>query len=258
MVTDLRRAQVAQAHALLAEGLTRREAGERMGLRRSALYDLINDPDRKKRGARRARYRKPCPQCGRLMDGTAGPNSSPKLCGACYAAKLKAERRWTPEAIVAALQAFAAAAGRTPSADDTRPTAPSVRARLVPARLAELDADLPTLPQQSAVCREFGTWAAAIDAAGLPRLPVGTPAYRQQRRWAPRGYPARMIERLREGPATAETLAAAADLPTTHSVATALKPWVRRGVVTRTPREPRGYLYALAPEAAAAYPPPPG
>lgn len=99
------------------------------------------------------RYRRPCPQCGRLMTGGDGngPNA-PQRCIGCQARMLHEERKWTPETITAAIQLWVQEHGRPPSANDWRA------------------ANGRGTPPTATVQREFGgSWAAAIEAAGFPR-----------------------------------------------------------------------------------------
>lgn len=58
---------------------------EEMGLSRSYIGDLLDDPAGHRVTARKLSYSKPCPDCGRPMSGSEGPNGrrAPKRCKAC-------------------------------------------------------------------------------------------------------------------------------------------------------------------------------
>lgn len=96
---------------------------------------------------RRTLYGGRCEDCGATTcNGGAPPQ--PRRCLACASARKHAERHWTPEAIREALRAWAAEHGRTPTVPET------VGDR--------------ALPPFATAQREFGSWNAALEAAGLP------------------------------------------------------------------------------------------
>jgi hypothetical protein len=87
--------------------LTQREIGERLGISTSYAGDLARDPDGSQVRARKDSYRRSCPNCGTLMDGSNGRNG-PKLCKVCAAAEQHEARFWTRERIIEAIQEWAA------------------------------------------------------------------------------------------------------------------------------------------------------
>lgn len=71
------------ALALREKGLTIRQVAAEMGLHRSYVHGLINDPDRSQEYARRRQYGRPCVDCGKLTDGSAGRPKAPERCQEC-------------------------------------------------------------------------------------------------------------------------------------------------------------------------------
>lgn len=95
-----------------------------------------------------------CGDCDAKTDGSNGV-AAPVYCALCTRRRRYEERHWTPESIIASIQAFVAEHGRPPTADDWR-------------------SDAGGFPNTSTVQREFGgAWNAAIAAAGLSPLPTG-------------------------------------------------------------------------------------
>lgn len=85
MATDIPRAdRYAELRALRKQGLTRRQAADRMGISDHYARNLINDPDGSKVAARKASYGGVCERCGGKTDGSNGRAKAPKLCAACY------------------------------------------------------------------------------------------------------------------------------------------------------------------------------
>jgi hypothetical protein len=113
----------------------------------------VNDPDGSRVRARKDRYAGECIDCGGPTDGNKGPsNPPPTRCSPCFTAHLHDTRRWTPQTIVAALRAWTARHGRQPTAADW----------------AVVGEHRGEYPPTSTVQHEFGSWDAAIRAAGLP------------------------------------------------------------------------------------------
>lgn len=250
-VTDRRRALVNDAEALRAAGWLQRDIADEMGISRAMVSELLNDPDRAKVKARKASYALPCPTCGGPMDGSSGKTHTPKHCRNC--AHLFIPGRLEEDDIIRVFQEFHAATGRAPTATDAKSTSPSQRARLTPTRLAELDANTVKLPQPPTVCRVFGSWRAAIIAAGLTPALVGVPALREPlAHWSfnqrghvrPGSFAHRIMERLKEGPAHSSELARMPGV-TRAGVAAALRPHVKAGNVIRT-RNGHGSVWRLA------------
>jgi len=135
--------------------LTHRVIGNRLGISTSYASELDCDPDGAKTRARKDSYRRPCPNCGKLMDGSNGRNG-PKLCKDCAAAAQHEARFWTRERIIQAIQEWAAEHGKPPSARDWLHVGPMHR-----------------WPNYGSVYGDagapFATWADAIVAAGYPR-----------------------------------------------------------------------------------------
>ena len=77
--------------------------------------------------------------------------------------------RWTDIDIIDAFHRFNDAMGRPPTVDDRYPN-PSRRARMTAARIAECEQVVRLglrLPSQDTVSKRFGSWGAALEAAGF-------------------------------------------------------------------------------------------
>lgn len=147
--------------ALLDEGFTREQIADRYGKSYSAVTNLLADPDGSKQRARRKRYQGRCEDCGAATDGSNGHAGAPTLCEPCSRVHQHDERYWTPAQIVAAIREWAAIHD-----------APPVSTTWL--RGVELDAQgRRRWPPVNVVQREFGTWAAAIAAAGFARPRIG-------------------------------------------------------------------------------------
>jgi hypothetical protein len=91
-----------------------------------------------------------CIDCGGRTEGTAsGTARAVVRCARCARAHEHANRRWTPEAIIAALRRFAQETGEPPT---------------VSKWLRDRPADRPSLKP---INREFGSWNAALQAGGF-------------------------------------------------------------------------------------------
>jgi hypothetical protein len=100
---------------------------------------------------RKAQYAGTCVDCGGPTDGTNPGRGMPTRCGACAARYAHETARWTPEAILNAIRQWAA------DHDGDPPRAPAWLARH----------DTEHFPYASTVLNAFGTWNAAIEAAGF-------------------------------------------------------------------------------------------
>lgn len=140
----------AAALALREHGLLPREIGDELGISRSYAAELLDDPAGDKVRARKNGYRRPCPDCGALMNGSNG-RQAPRLCADCTSAVQHEERHWTKQRVIAAIQLWNELHGRPPVAQDWLQYA-----------------DRTSWPTVTAVQREFGSWRAAIAAAGFP------------------------------------------------------------------------------------------
>lgn len=76
------RPKVAEAVALLREGVPPSEIGVRMGLSKSMGYQLLNDPTDERNRARKARYAGTCRDCGAPTNNSG--STPPERCNACY------------------------------------------------------------------------------------------------------------------------------------------------------------------------------
>jgi hypothetical protein len=182
----VRRAERAeQAAALRRRGLTQDAIAQELGISRSYVAALLDDPLGEKDRQRKTRYSGTCESCGNPTTGCNGHANAPTRCAACTCAMQHAARYWTRETIVTRFKEFHAATGRAPTSVDAmcKIGAPSIAAQLSTARLREIEAipDTVALPPPSIVCREFDSWHAALRAAGFTPNRGGAPGHRERR-----------------------------------------------------------------------------
>lgn len=155
-----KRAETASAVAELhAQGLNGVQIAERLQISRSYTYELLNDPSGSEAKIRKARYGRPCIDCGTMTDGTNGRGKAAERCGPC---RIEYERQnplvradlrgghprftWTDEQILDAIRVVA-----------DHPTVNAYHDAYQPGRM-------PSVP---IICRRFESWNAAVRAAGL-------------------------------------------------------------------------------------------
>jgi transcriptional regulator with XRE-family HTH domain len=152
------------ARSLRAEGLTGREIAARMGVARSTVDAWLNDPGGARLRGRKDTYRGVCEDCGAPTDGSNGTDAAPARCRECCDRVRHEERKWTPQTIVAAISRWAETHGRPPVATDWNASLARQRGR--PKREA-------AYPPVGVVQQEFGSWNAAIAAAGFTPFDAG-------------------------------------------------------------------------------------
>lgn len=137
-------------------GLTLQEYADLLDIKFGTLRAVVYDPDGSKQKKTRKNYEGTCALCGAVTksDGTSQPSS---FCTSCAHENQKI---WTQEAVIDAIQRFAALNGRPPTALEWMHANP-----------------IENYPSCSNChTREgapFAKWADAIEAAGFPRPKVG-------------------------------------------------------------------------------------
>ena len=162
----------ARAVVLRAEGLLYREIAAELGVSQTYAQALVTDPDGSQTRARKDSYRRPCPSCGKPMDGSngRGPNAA-KRCVECDNSDRVV---WTVEKIVAAFHEFERRYGRQPVATDWMPALAEQMAAKVKDRGRKkaftdkahrfyLDG---CWPSTETVANRFGSWNNGLLAAG--------------------------------------------------------------------------------------------
>lgn len=117
--------------------------------------------------ARKFRYGRPCLDCGLITDGSNGAEKAPLRCARCHTA---ARKVWTPEAIIMAIQTFAHRYGTHPGAEDWNTSQLRTRGMQDAIERFYRDGDY---PHSTSVQEAFGSWNAAIAAAGFAPRRVG-------------------------------------------------------------------------------------
>lgn len=177
-----REERVARATELRERGLTYAQIAERMGISLSYVGDLVTDPDRSKDLARRRSYEQPCVDCGARTGGSEGRRVEPR-CAPC-AHKLSTVKQivWTSEILIERIREWARIYGEPPA---TRDWSASGARQVHDEERARRYEDDPSWPAFKTVVYHFGSWNAAIEAAGFtPRAPHGGGGNERRRRYA--------------------------------------------------------------------------
>lgn len=229
-----------RAAEMRRQGALQTEIAHRLGVSRSYAQQLLNDPDGSQARARKDSYSQPCPRCGEPMTGSGGLSAVPDRCAACAASEQHEQRYWTRERIVEAFQAFAAVAGRPPASTD--PHAAYNSQRFSDERRADGDTarHAVRLPHPATVKQEFGSWPAAVRAAGFDPAPTGGAGHRNVNVAAPARDA--ILEALTDGPKTAAELRTLRSSRYAHH---AIRPLVKRGIVRRERHGMHGTIYSL-------------
>lgn len=139
---------------------------------------------------RKAQYAGTCVDCGAPTSGSEGRRAEPR-CPPCTAIKNGLERTvWTRETIIAAIRDWATKYGEPPGAFDWQPWSARnvIHDELRARRFEDAGGRWPSI---TAVCGVFGSWNAAIEAAGFaaraPHGGGGNVARRRRNRHSERG-----------------------------------------------------------------------
>jgi hypothetical protein len=151
--------KVLAARQLRAEGETVRAIADLLDAPRSTVQRWIDPDAAEKQRKRRERYKGTCTVCGKKTDGSMGRAHAPTLCLE-HSREMQHNRRyWTKERILKAFAAYHETYGDQPSASEILSLRPGM-----------------WFPAVGTVQREFGSWSAAITAAGWrPNAKVCTP-----------------------------------------------------------------------------------
>jgi hypothetical protein len=162
--------KAAQAAALREQGMTGTAIAARMGISKTRAYELLNDPDGSKTRARKRQYDLECTVCGGRASGTTPSrmvNRDEPVCAACSGAHYAT---WSREAIILAIQEWADEHGGVP------PSATDWNRHQAQGRGMDEGVDewrSGAWPSTVTVQNYFGSWNAAIEAAGFTPTPSG-------------------------------------------------------------------------------------
>lgn len=149
------------------EGLEWKEIGARLGLARSTVFDYYSDPTGNLARARKAQYQTPCSECGKLTN----PNGL-RPCVRCRACSKAFVSRVARERVIEAIQDWSEEhGGIPPAATDWNP--PHAITLGHPEKAEKFHEANGRWPYTSSVVPLFGTWNAAIRAAGFEPRPAG-------------------------------------------------------------------------------------
>ncbi len=173
----IRGRHVEAARELKSARLNECQIVERLGVSRSYAYELLNDPDGSRARERKARYAGRCVDCGKPTNNSG--SVPPERCRQCRVAFVKANKRWTREAIILAIQSWAALYG----------TPPTANAWLMSVKCSSRNRErfhAGSYPHTTEVGRMFGSFSAGLRAAGFEsRCPL---AGKPRNRVAPEDY----------------------------------------------------------------------
>lgn len=169
MTTRAERA--AEAARLRAEGLIYKDIAARIGTSVSYAQELVTDPDGSGALARKARlYSFECSGCGKTIvaNGTKELANRTGYCQPCLGARERGmSRRWILESMAEWEDRF----GVPPTATDWNPQAAYAKSVAWKAqRLADTDRPWPSVSSVQAI---FGSWNAALQAAGYDTFEPG-------------------------------------------------------------------------------------
>lgn len=165
-VLGLTRAESSErVRRLVESGMTVPEAATELGVGRSAASSWLCDPDGAKQRARRASYAGNCLRCGAPTSGCNGIGQAPRFCRAHNPSQ---EQFWTQERVVQAIRKWHETYGQPPAACDWN-VSPSQLARRTPEAAKRIVDrwEAGYWPHVVTVIARFGSWSAAISAAGL-------------------------------------------------------------------------------------------
>lgn len=153
-ISRIERAEMARA--LKDKGFYHREIAEKLGISMTYVGALLSDPDGSHDRARKEKYRGTCVVCGGKTTYSK-PKEQVQRCINCEKQRRKAERKWTPERMIADLKRWNLIYGRPPKAQEWLQLPPSGGDR--------------EWPNVESLQREFGSWSNGLRAAGFePRV----------------------------------------------------------------------------------------
>lgn len=164
--TEKRRARqerVERAHDLREQGLSLRDVAKEMGLAYSTVADYFWDAKGTRLNAEHERRRnrsRPCAECGEATKG--------RWCEGCI--RRGVNTLWTRERIIEAIQECAELIGDVPTAMHFNPAFARKHGQLDRAALHRVC----HWPQNFTIQKRFGTWNAALEAAGFATRPGRT------------------------------------------------------------------------------------
>jgi hypothetical protein len=176
--------RVAEATRLRAAGWEYKQIAAHFGVSVPTAWAWVNDPDGTRLRARKDSYAQPCVDCGAPTSGSEGRRVEPR-CLACACALAGDERKiWTPAAVILAIQEWAHEYGEPPAMPDWAPwTARHALHDEQRALRCEASITAGRYPSFRSAIRAFGSWNAAIRAAGFePRASGGVKANRARQR----------------------------------------------------------------------------
>jgi AraC-like DNA-binding protein len=157
-VVERRRAVALARHHRELEGLSISQIADRLGRSPATITAYFYDPTGEKARAVKAHYVGVCRGCGAYTQPRNGRGDAYAYCKACHPGAI--ERRWTREAVLAAMLEWRSRYGRLPSSYDWSRTHARRRGGEALLRL-----NRGHWPSASAVTAVWGSWSAARRAA---------------------------------------------------------------------------------------------
>lgn len=158
------------AAQMRADGMKLREIAAELGISKSTASALILDPTRAKRKAYLKAHQGECIDCGAPTQVGKNGSLPSKRCRSCSRKHRSENAIWTREVIIEAIRLYADRYGHPPSARDWNP---SMARNDYRDDIAERFYEDGCWPATTGVQKVFGSWNAAIRAAGFRPLKAG-------------------------------------------------------------------------------------
>lgn len=167
---------------LVHEGWTIRDAARAHGVPYQTAHGWIWDPNGAKTFARKRSYDMECVNCGGWVSGSEGHRDEPWCFRCAVERNAEASRVWDEETIVDSILEWADRYGEPPAGPDWSPW--DARVRLGDeSRARRFEDARGRWPHLQSAIRVFGSWNAAIAAAGFaPRAANGGGGNAERRR----------------------------------------------------------------------------
>lgn len=164
------------------QGYLQRQIADHFGVKVQTIHEWLKDPDGTAMRARKNSYAQSCVDCGAPTSGSEGRRDEPRCYPCANALAVAGRTIWTREAVVLAMQEWAAEYGEPPGAADWNPRL-AERKLNDPERAARFRGADGRWPWTTNVYAAWGSWNAAMRAAGFtPRAPVSTSESYKRRR----------------------------------------------------------------------------
>lgn len=168
-------ATTAKSVKLIRDGLILKQIAAELGLTISTIGAALLDPERVKDAERKQKRNGHCEGCGQKVFNAG--STPPRFCHRCRG---RGYTKWSPELVVEKIQEWARRYGTPPASTDWNMA--FARRYAAPKRLVELEQRHRehAWPGAGTVMERFGSWNAAMRAAGFKPLPPSSGRRRER------------------------------------------------------------------------------